>query len=70
MSVWMPAQLAHRRKTLDTTEQIDIAMDLVPAELGISAFEADIVVGYGLDANPAEIYFHKTPLNLTVQPES
>ena len=56
----------YRRKVLAETEQIDIAMDLVPGPLGIFQLEANIVVGYGLDANPDEVYYHTTPMNLIV----
>ena len=58
-----------RELVLGATERISFANDLVPAELGISAIEVDFVVGYGLHANPDEIYFHGTPLSLIVAPE-
>ncbi len=55
-------------KTLGSLEQVLIASDLVPASLGITSIVVDFVVGYGLDSNPGELYFHSTPLNLTVTP--
>ena len=55
-----------RRKTLAVTEQIEIVNDLVPGLLGIFQVEANIVVGYGLDAKPDEVYYHTTPMNLIV----
>ena len=55
-----------RHKLLTETEQIDIVNDLVPGTLGIFQLEANIVVGYGLDANPDEVYYHTTPMNLIV----
>ena len=55
-------------KILAATEAINIVSDLVPADLGISSIVVDFAVGYGLDSNPAEVYFHSTPLNLTVSP--
>jgi len=55
-----------RRKTLAVTEQIEIVNDLVPGLLGIFQLEANIVVGYGLDAKPDEVYYHTTPMNLIV----
>ena len=58
-----------RELVLGATERISFANDLVPAELGISSIEVDFVVGYGLHANPDEIYFHGTPLSLIVAPE-
>lgn len=57
-------------KTLETFETLTIATDLVPANLGIQEIEADIVVGYGLDSNPGEIFYHSTPLNLSVVPDT
>ncbi|MCG8415085.1 MAG: matrixin family metalloprotease [Pseudomonadales bacterium] len=57
-------------KTLETFESITIATDLVPADLGIQDIDASIVVGYGLDSNPSEIYYHSTPLSLSVVPDS
>ena len=56
----------YRRKVLAETEQIDILNDLVPGPLGIFQLEANFVVGYGLDANPDEVYYHTTPINLIV----
>ena len=56
----------YRRKVLAETEQIDIVNDLVPGPLGIFQLEANFVVGYGLDANPDEVYYHTTPMNLIV----
>ena len=56
----------YRRKVLAETEQIDIVKDLVPGPLGIFQLEANFVVGYGLDANPDEVYYHTTPMNLIV----
>ena len=56
----------YRRKVLAETEHIDIAKDLVPGPLGIFQLEANIVVGYGLDANPDEVYYHTTPMNLII----
>ena len=62
--------IPHKRKILERNEHIEIAMDLVPAELGIEEIEADIVVGYGLDEKPEEIYFHPVPMNLSVRPQA
>ena len=56
----------YRSKVLAETERIDILNDLVPGPLGIFQLEANFVVGYGLSANPDEVYFHTTPVNLIV----
>ena len=48
-------------------EQVEIIKNLVAAELGINEITVDFVVGYGLDDDPDEIFYHETPLNLTIQ---
>jgi len=55
------------RKTLESEEQVEIIKNLVAAELGINEITVDFVVGYGLDDEPDEIFYHETPLNLTIQ---
>lgn len=55
-------------RALAAVERVDIATDLVPAELGIQSIRADFLVGYGLDSNPNEIYYHQAPLNLIIGP--
>ena len=60
--------VAASRKVLVASESVEIATDLIPAEIGIEEIEANIFVGYGLDSSPAEVYYHRTPINLTVQP--
>jgi hypothetical protein len=59
--------VVHKRKLLDADERIEIATGLVPAELGIEEIEVNIVVGYGVDSNLAEVYYHQTPINLIVR---
>ena len=61
-----PVQFAN--KTLTSVESLTIATDLVPADLGIQEIEANIVVGYGLQSDLNDIFYHQTPLNLTVVP--
>jgi hypothetical protein len=41
---------------------------LVPADLGIENIEVDFWVGYGLNSQPNEIFFHQRPINLVVSP--
>jgi len=55
------------RKTLESEEQVEIIKNLVAAELGINEITVDFVVGYGLDDDPDEIFYHETPLNLTIR---
>ncbi|NKB34736.1 MAG: matrixin family metalloprotease [Pseudomonadales bacterium] len=56
-------------RILGTTENIVIAEDLIPSSLGIEEIVVDFVVGYGTFSNPSEVYFHQSPINLTVVPE-
>lgn len=60
--------IAFASKPLNAIETLSIATDLVPSALGIDEIEANIVVGYGLDSNPQDIFYHLVPLNLTVRP--
>ena len=55
-------------KVLGSDESITIFTDLVPATLGIESIVVDFFIGYGLDSNPDELYFHQIPLNLTISP--
>ena len=55
-------------KVLSATEAFAVLTDFVPAEVGIDSIIVDFFVGYGLDSEPAEVYFHQTPLNLIVVP--
>jgi len=60
--------VSHKLKILEPAEDIVIARDLIPADLGINEIEVNIVVGYGLDSDPSEVYYHSTPINLTIRP--
>lgn len=55
-------------KTLNATESVNIATNLVPSALGITDIVVDFFIGYGLQSDPDEIYYHETPLNLTISP--
>ena len=55
-------------KVLGATEAFAVLTDFVPAEVGIDSIIVDFFVGYGLDSEPAEVYFHQTPLNLIIVP--
>ncbi len=64
-----PAQLIRAAsKVLDATEELAVLTDFVPAEVGIDSIIVDFFIGYGVDSDPAEVYFHQTPLNLIVVP--
>lgn len=57
-----------RDTVLSAQERITIAEALVPAEIGIESIAVDFVVGYGLAEKPGEVYFHASPINLTITP--
>ena len=55
-------------KSLALSEPLILASNLVLSELGIKNIEVDFWVGYGLSAQPNEIFFHQLPINLVVSP--
>lgn len=55
-------------KLLSAVEQLDIATDLVLADLNIEEVVVNFYIAYGLNSNPSELYHNQTPLNLTVSP--
>lgn len=55
-------------KLLSSTEPLTLARNLVPATIGIQNIEVNFWVGYGLSAQPEEIFFHQRPINLVVSP--
>ncbi|MBJ05497.1 MAG: hypothetical protein CMO40_00030 [Verrucomicrobiaceae bacterium] len=56
-----------KRKLLEESEHLTIAQDLIPLEVGVIQLEANIFVGYGLEAEPDEVHYHATPMNLIVR---
>ena len=57
-----------KSKVLAAVENVSVLSNTVPAQLGISSIEVDFLMGYGLDSNPDELYFHGAPINLSVRP--
>jgi hypothetical protein len=55
-------------KNLETIEAVQIYTNLVAAEFDISQIEVDFFVGYGLLAEPNEVFFHEKPINLIISP--
>ena len=53
-------------KTLEQSEIIKIASGLIPKNLMVNNIDVEFFVGYGLVKNPTEIYYHQTPLVLSV----
>jgi hypothetical protein len=57
-----------RNKTLAAVQEITVVDNLVPASLGISEVQVSFYFGYGLRANPQELFYHQEPLRLTISP--
>lgn len=55
-------------KVLLAQEDVEIATDLIPAALNVQSINVNFLVGYGLDSNPLELFYHQTPINLLVEP--
>lgn len=55
-------------KSLSSSEELILANNLVPANLGIENIEVNFWVGYGLNEEPNEIFFHQQPINLVISP--
>lgn len=55
-------------KTLAAVEQLSIASNLKPAALGVQDIIVNFIVGYGLNNDPEEVYYHQIPLNLVISP--
>tara|TARA_Y100001970_G_scaffold293978_1_gene445288 strand:- start:5012 stop:6490 length:1479 start_codon:yes stop_codon:yes gene_type:complete len=53
-------------KTLEQFEIIKIASGLIPENVMVKNIDVEFFVGYGLVENPIEIYYHQTPLILSV----
>ena len=59
--------MAFRSGSLNGNEEIEIVKSFVPSDYGIQELVVEFYVGYGLDADPDEIYFNTTPMNLTIE---
>lgn len=59
---------ANERKTLGSEETVDILSNIVAKQFGINAIEIRFLVGYGVDSQPNELYFHEEPISLVVKP--
>lgn len=56
------------RKTLESEETVDILSNISASQFGVTEIEIDFHIGYGLDSQPDEVYFHEEPISLVVQP--
>lgn len=61
-----PVPVAERR-VLKAVEKLDILKNFAAADLNISSISVDFFIGYGLESNPSELYFHQQGMNLLVE---
>lgn len=57
----------YQRRTLSDVENIDILKQMVAQSIGINSIEVNFLIGYGVDSDPDELYFHQQPINLIVE---
>lgn len=57
----------YQHRTLGAEESINVLDQLRPADIGVSSIEADFLIGYGVDSQPGELYFHQQPISLIVE---
>ena len=57
----------YQRRVLETVEDIDVLKQMIAQDIGISSIEVNFLVGYGVDSNPTELYFHQQPINLIIE---
>lgn len=68
--LYQPEQLLvpiYRKKVLGAVEDIDVMTQMVAASIGISSIEVEFLIGYGVDSDPDELYFHSQPISLIVE---
>jgi hypothetical protein len=61
-----PVPVAERR-VLKAVEKLEILKNFAAADLNITTISVDFLMGYGLDSNPSELYFHGQAINLLVE---
>lgn len=55
-------------KVLGSSETITILGDTVAAQLGLRQINVRFLIGYGLNVQPNELYFHREPISLVITP--
>ena len=55
-------------KVLGATETVDILSNAIAEQLGFSEITVGFLIGYGINENPGELYFHQEPISLVVTP--
>jgi hypothetical protein len=55
------------RRILGAVEHINVLKQFRADSVGIDNASVDFLIGYGVDSNPTELYFHQQPINLLVE---
>ena len=55
-------------KVLAALENVDILGNTRASDLGFNDIEVNFLIGYGVNTNPSELYFHNAPINLVITP--
>ncbi len=55
------------RRVLGATENFEVLKQFRASSIGISSISVDFLIGYGVDSDPDELYFHQQPINLLVE---
>lgn len=55
------------RRVLGEVEDIEILRQMVAKDIGIDSIEVNFLIGYGVDSQPDELFFHEQPINLIVE---
>lgn len=55
------------RRVLGAVEEVSVLENMVARDIGIDDIEVNFFIGYGVDSEPDELYFHGQPINLIVE---
>lgn len=55
-------------KVLGSVENVDVLRNFTPFRSGYPSAQVNFLMGYGLNSNPEELYFHAAPINLLTGP--
>jgi hypothetical protein len=55
------------RRVFGAIERLEVLKNFAAADINISSISVDFLIGYGLDSNPNELYFHQQAINLLVE---
>ncbi len=55
------------RRVFGASERLEVLKNFAAADINISSISVDFLIGYGVDSNPDELYFHQEGINLLVE---